>query len=127
MVTVGIKGRQELKVSEEYSAVAMGSGTLSVFATPAMVALMEKTAWMSVADHLEEGMGSVGTLLDIKHLAATPIGMKVYCESELVEMDGRRLTFSLKAFDERGLIGEGRHERFVVDNLKFQQKTDAKS
>lgn len=127
MVTVGIKGRQELKVSEEYSAVAMGSGTLSVFATPAMVALMEKTAWMSVADHLEEGMGSVGTLLDIKHLAATPIGMKVYCESELVEMDGRRLTFSLKAFDEQGLIGEGRHERFVVDNLKFQQKTDAKS
>lgn len=126
MVTVGIKGRQELKVSEEYSAVAMGSGTLSVFATPAMVALMEKTAWMSVADYLEEGMGSVGTLLDIKHLAATPIGMKVYCESELVEMDGRRLTFSLKAFDERGLIGEGRHERFVVDNLKFQQKTDAK-
>lgn len=126
MLTVGILGRQEWNVSKEYSAAAMGSGTLSVFATPAMVALMEKTAWMSIAEYLEEGMGSVGTSLNIKHLSATPIGMNVYCESELVEVDGRRLVFSLKAFDERGLIGEGRHERFVVDNVKFQQKTDAK-
>lgn len=126
MLTIGIKGTQTVTVANDNTAAAMGSGTLAVFATPAMIALMEKTAYISVQDALDEGMGSVGTLLNVKHVAATPVGMTVTCESELVEVDGRRLVFTVKAFDEVGLIGEGTHERFIVQNEKFLAKTNAK-
>jgi predicted thioesterase len=122
----GIKGKQEVTVSEFNSAKTMGSGTLDVFATPAMIALMEKTAWESVQAKLDEGSGTVGTSLNVKHVAATPLGMKVTCESELIKVDGRALTFSVKAYDEKGLIGEGEHERFIVFNDKFQAKANAK-
>jgi predicted thioesterase len=122
----GIKGKQEVMVSAENTAKTMGSGTLDVFATPAMIALMEKTAWESVQPQLDEGSGTVGTSLNVKHVAATPVGMKVICESELIKVDGRALTFSVKAYDETGLIGEGEHERFIVFNDKFQAKADAK-
>ena len=104
----------------------MGSGTLDVFATPALIALMEETCWRSVADQLEDGCGTVGTLLEIRHTAPTPIGMDVTCESELVEVDGRRLVFTVQAHDAKGLVGEGRHERFVIQNEKFQVKANAK-
>ena len=100
---------------------------MDVFATLAMIALMENTAFESVASELEEGSGTVGTALDIKHVSATPVGMKVTCESELVKVDGRTLTFSVKAFDEAGLIGEGTHERFIVFEEKFQKKADDKA
>ena len=100
MLTVGIKGKEEIVVTDANSAKTMGSGTLDVFATPAMIALMEKTAWKSVAPYLEEGCGTVGTLLNVTHDAPTPLGMKVWCESELTEIDGRRLVFSVAAFDE---------------------------
>ena len=126
MLTIGIKGTQTVTVANDNTAAAMGSGTLAVFSTPAMIALMEKTAYISVQDALDEGMGSVGTLLNVKHVAATPVGMTVTCESELVEVDGRRLVFTVKAFDEVGLIGEGTHERFIVQNEKFLAKTNAK-
>ena len=126
MLTAGIKGREETIVSEANSAKAMGSGTLNVFATPAMTALMEETAWKSVAPYLEEGCGTVGTLLNITHDAPTPFGMKVWCESELVEVDGRRLVFQVTAYDEKGRIGGGRHERFIIQNEKFQAKADKK-
>ena len=126
MLTIGIKGTQTIKVTEENTAATMGSGTLAVFATPAMIALMEKTAYVSVQNELDEGCGSVGTLLNVKHLAATPVGMTVTCESELVEIDNRRLVFTVKAYDEKGLIGEGTHERFIVQNEKFLAKTNAK-
>ena len=126
MLTVGIKGTQSVTVSNDNTAAAMGSGTLAVFATPAMIALMEKTAYVSVQNELDEGCGSVGTLLNVKHLAATPVGMTVTCESELVEIDNRRLVFTVKAYDEKGLIGEGTHERFIVQNEKFLAKTNAK-
>ena len=102
MLTVGIKGKEEIVVTDANSAKTMGSGTLDVFATPAMIALMEKTAWKSVAPYLEEGCGTVGTLLNVTHDAPTPLGMKVWCESELTEIDGRRLVFSVAAFDETG-------------------------
>lgn len=118
----GIKGRQECVVTEENTASALGSGLLEVFATPAMTALMEKTAWMSVAPYMNDGEGTVGTVLNIKHMSATPIGMQVYCESELMEVDGRRLVFRVEAFDEKGKIGEGEHERFVINNEKFVLK-----
>ena len=126
MLTTGIKGKQELVVTKENTAKAMGSGTLEVFATPAMIALMEKTAYESVAPELEEGSGTVGTALNVKHVAASPVGRKITCESELVKVDGRALTFSVKAYDEKGLIGEGEHERFIIYNEKFQAKADAK-
>ena len=105
MLEAGIKGRQEVMVTDENSAAAVGSGLLPVFATPAMVALMEKTAWMSVAPYLNDGEGTVGTKLEIAHNAATPVGMQVWCESELVEVDGRRLVFKVEAFDAKGSIG----------------------
>ena len=76
--------------------------------------------------HLEAGQGTVGTLINVSHEAATPIGMRVWCESELVEVDGRRLRFACKAYDEQGLIGQGEHERFVIDMARFQQKAEAK-
>ena len=126
MLETGLKGRQEIKVSEENTALAMGSGTLQVFATPAMIALMEKTAWVSVAEQLAEGEGTVGTQLNVAHLSATPLNMTVRCESELIEIDGRRLVFKVAAYDEAGLIGEGTHERFIVKNEKFQAKADGK-
>lgn len=127
MLEAGIKGEQKVEVVYENTATAVGSGVLEVFATPCMIALMEKTACDSVIPYLEEGDGSVGTELNIRHVAATPIGMTVRCESELVEVDGRRLVFDVKAYDEVGLIGEGRHERFIVNNEKFQNKTNKKA
>ncbi|MGN0659954.1 MAG: thioesterase family protein [Emergencia sp.] len=126
MLEAGIRGNQEVRVSEANSAKTMGSGTLDVFATPAMIALMEETAWRSVAEHLEEGEGTVGTKLDVSHVAATPLGMTVRCESELTEADGRRLVFKVAAYDEAGLIGEGTHERFIIRNEKFQAKANGK-
>ena len=126
MLETGIKGTKEIMVTNENTAKTMGSGTLDVFATPAMIALMENTAYESVASELEEGSGTVGTALNVKHVAATPVGMKVTCETELIKVDGRALTFSVKAFDEKVLIGAGEHERFIVFNEKFQAKADAK-
>ena len=126
MLEAGIKGRQEVMVIKENCACAQGSGLLEVFATPAMIALMEQTAWMSIASLLSEGEGTVGTKLDVSHLAATPVGMKVWCESELKEVDGRRLVFHVEAFDEKGKIGEGEHERFIIQNEKFMKKAQAK-
>ncbi|UTC65370.1 thioesterase family protein [Treponema sp. OMZ 788] len=126
MLKTGIKGKEEIIVNENHSAESLESGTLKVFGSPAMIALMEKTAWKSVQDYLEEGQGSVGTSLEIKHVSATPLGMKVYCESELTDIDGKRLIFSVKAYDKTGLIGEGTHERFIVNNEKFQKKANEK-
>jgi len=122
----GIKGYAEIVVDEEKTAGHMGSGLLNVYATPCMVALMEYTCQTSVNECLEEGQGTVGTALNIKHLSATPVGLKVWCESELVEVDRRRLEFEVKAYDEAGLIGEGTHQRFIIDNEKFMSKTLSK-
>lgn len=122
MLTAGIRGKQERTVTQEVTAAAMGSGELAVFATPAMIALLEETAWKSVAPELAEGEGTVGTKLNVAHLAATPVGARVWCETELLEVDGRRLVFAVSVFDEKGKIGEGTHERFVVRNEKFMAK-----
>ena len=126
MLETGIKGTRTVTVNEDNTAKAMGSGTLDVFATPALIALMEETCWRSVANELEEGSGTVGTLLEIKHTAPTPVGMKVTCESTLTEVDGRRLVFEVIARDAKGVVGEGTHERFIIQNEKFQVKANAK-
>ena len=123
---IGIIGKQTIVVTEEKTAKAMGSGELDVFATPAMIALMENTAYKSVAEYLEPGQGTVGTLMNVTHVSATPLGMQIECETKLIEIDRRRLVFEVKASDEKGLIGEGRHERFIVDNAKFMARTEAK-
>lgn len=116
----------ETTVTDKDTAKVFGSGTLLVLATPRMLALMEEASYKCVADELDEGSSTVGTHLDVKHLAATPVGMKVKVESTLEEADGRRLVFDVKAYDEVGLIGEGKHERFVVFSEKFVAKTYAK-
>lgn len=122
----GITLSMETTVTAEKSAVVMGSGTLSVFATPAMTALIEETAWRSVAPHLEEGQTTVGTSLNISHLAPTPIGMKVRCETVLTAVEGRKLVFEASVYDEAGIIGKGTHERFIINSEKFQAKANAK-
>lgn len=126
MLEAGIKGQMTITVEKENTAEVMKSGTLQVFATPAMIALMEETAWKSVADELEEGTSTVGTNLNVKHLSASPVGIKVTCNTTLVEVDGRRLVFSVEVEDEAGKIGEGIHERFIIQSEKFQKKADAK-
>lgn len=123
---LGLKNKTEITVTEKDTALAHGSGTLEVFATPAMVALMENTAMNSVAPYLKEGEATVGTLLNIKHLSADPIGCTVTCESELVEIDGRRLVFKVTASDNKGVIGEGIHERFIISTEKFMNKANSK-
>ena len=120
---IGAKFKVTIKVEEKDTAMAHGSGTLAVLATPRMIALMEESAYKCIDKYLEKGQSSVGTYLDVKHLAATPVGMEVYAESEVTEVDGRRVVFSVKAYDEKGLIGEGKHERFIVFSEKFVAKT----
>ena len=125
-VTVGMKIRVEEIVSEQNTAICAGSGTLPVFATPFMCALMEKAAWMAIAPALNEGDSSVGTKLNISHLSATPVGLKVWAESEVTAVDGKRIEFKVTAGDEKGLIGEGTHERFIVTDERFLAKTAKK-
>ena len=125
-VTVGMKIRVEEIVSEQNTAICAGSGTLPVFATPFMCALMEKAAWMAIAPALNEGDSSVGTKLNISHLSATPVGLKVWAESEVTAVDGKRIEFKVTAGDEKGIIGEGTHERFIVTDERFLAKTAKK-
>lgn len=122
----GLKHTLTMTVTKKDTALAHGSGTLEVFATPAMIALMEKTAMESIAEHLGEGEATVGTMINVRHLSATPEGCTVTCESELAEVDGRRLVFNVKAWDNGGVIGEGVHERFVIKAERFFEKAQTK-
>ena len=127
MLQTGIKGYQEETVVEGKLASNVGSGLVKVYATAMMIALIEKAAVLSVEPYLESGQGTVGTLVNVSHCSATPLGMKVHAETTLVEIDRRRLVFKVAAYDECGLIGEGMHERFIIDMKKFQEKTDSKA
>ena len=118
----GIKRYGEQVVENKDTAKSYGSGLVEVYATPAMIGLMENTAYLSVESLLPEGCVSVGTLVNIEHLRATPLGEKVWCETVLEAIDGRKLTFSVAAFDVKGMIGKGTHERFVVNVEKFMSK-----
>lgn len=126
MLEEGIKGTIERATTPGMSAQKVGSGDLDVFATPVLVALAEETALKSVSPYLEEGQGTVGTKVDIAHIAATPIGMKVRCETELVEVDRRRLVFNVEVYDEVERVAQGTHERFIVDAEKFLAKAESK-
>jgi predicted thioesterase len=125
-ITIGEKATYSIKVNDSNTAKTMGSGSLEVFATPAMVAIMEKASTMALQPYLDEGSTTVGTALNISHVSATPIDMEVSATAEVTNVEGREITFKVQAFDEVGLIGEGTHKRFVVFAEKFQAKTNAK-
>ncbi len=124
---VGITGESKTVVSEKNTAITHGSGSVPVFATPAMIALMENAALNSVEQCLPEGHTTVGTKLNASHIAATPVGMEVTARSELTEVDGKRLVFKVEAFDAREKIGEGTHERFIINKEKFMKKNEEKN
>ena len=119
---IGLKHESTTVVSAANTAATLGSGDMDVFATPAMVALMENAAMLAVKDHLPEGSATVGTLINTSHLKASPLGATITASAELTAVDGRRLTFAVKAWDEKGIIGEGSHTRFVVDRERFLSK-----
>jgi predicted thioesterase len=113
-------------VTEKNTAAALGSGTLPVYATPSMVALMEKAAVAATQSRLPAGFSTVGTSVRITHLAASPVGMRVRAVAELQAIDGRRLVFKVSVFDDADKIGEGEHERFIIESAKFMAKAMAK-
>ena len=121
-IKIGTKGRSTGTVTEENTALAAGSGDLKVFATPFMIALMENAAANSITSFLDEGQSSVGTQISVTHEAATPVGMKVWAESEVIAVDGRKVCFNVEAFDEAGKIGGGTHERFIISSDKFVKR-----
>lgn len=121
-ITVGMKGEVSTLVEREDTAAEVGSGDLLVYATPCMTALMEGAACEAIADALKEGQTTVGTELNIRHTSATPVGLEVRAEAEVTDVDGKVITFSLKAFDEAGEIGSGTHKRVLVNSQKFLDK-----
>ena len=122
-IAIGISGRAEATVTEANTAAAAGSGLVPVFGTPYMIALMENAAVNALAPYMAPGEGSVGTRLEVSHDAATPVGMKVWAQAEVTAVEGRRITFSVSAFDEAGPIGAGIHQRFVIDVARFLDKS----
>jgi predicted thioesterase len=118
----GLTGQASTTVTEANTARALGSGNVNVYSTPAMIALLEAAAVDALQGHLLEGQGSVGTALNVKHIAATPLGMTVRATAVLKEIDGRRLVFEVSVSDEVELIGEGTHERFMVDCQRFEDR-----
>ena len=125
-ITTGITGEKSVAVKIENTALAMGSGTLRVFATPAMIALIEGCCAESVEDMLPQGITTVGTKVEVEHLAASPIGASILCKSKLTAYDGRRHDFEVEVYDNAGLIGKGTHTRFTVDAQRFIDKAYSK-
>lgn len=125
-IEIGLKGYSETVVTEQNTANAIGSGLVPVFATPYMIALMENAAAGSLLPHLAEDEGSVGTHLDVAHSSATPIGMKVWAETTITAVEGKKISFEVAAYDEAGEIGRGTHERFIIKPEKFLAKTQGK-
>lgn len=126
-IKIGMNSTQEITVDTTNSAKTVGSGSLEVFATPMMVALMEKAASAAIEDCMENDETTVGTKLDVAHTSATPLGMKVSAYAEVTEVNGREITFKVTASDEAGEIGSGVHKRFVVFGEKFMNKTNSKA
>lgn len=123
----GLTHEVQTVVDQPRLASAFGSGSIDVFATPAMIALMEAAAADCVAHLLPEGSITVGTRVDVRHVAATPLGMRVSARAELIEVDQRRLVFRVTASDEKELIGDGTHERAIVDRARLLARATAKS
>ena len=122
-ITVGMKALVEADVEREDTALEVGSGSLLVYATPCMVALMEGAACEAIAEAIPENQTTVGIALNIEHLSATPVGMEVRAEAEVTAVEGKIITFEIRAFDEAGEIGKGTHKRCIVNSQKFLEKT----
>lgn len=122
----GLKSRAETLVTGHNIANAVGSGLVPVFATPCMIALMENAAVRAIQPRLDEGESSVGTRIDVTHDAPTPVGMKIWAEAKVTAVDGRKVTFEVAAYDEKGPVGKGVHERFVIKVDQFLSKANAK-
>ena len=120
----GLTGEATTTVTHENTAASVGAGGVEVFGTPMMIALMENAAWRAVVDNLDEGDVTVGTVVNVRHLAATPLGQQIRATAELIEIDGRRLVFNVEAYDENRKIGEGQHEQFIVNLERFIQRID---
>ena len=126
MIEPGLKGTAELKVGEEHTAPRIGSGKVRVLATPVMINLMEAAALAAVEHLLAPGYQSLGTRLDVQHIAATPVGMRVWVEAEVLSCNNRLLVFRVQARDEKDVIGHGTHERVVVNVAKFDERVQRK-
>jgi len=125
-ITVGMKASVETLVEREDTAKEVGSGNLLVYATPCMVALMEGAACEAIAEALSDNQTTVGTALNIEHISATPVGLEVRAEAEVTAVEGKVITFAVRAFDESGEIGKGTHKRVIVNSQKFLEKAYAK-
>ena len=123
IIEIGLQGHAETLVEKEDTAQAVGSGGLLVYATPCLAALMEGAAYESIAPFLAEGESSVGTRMDLTHSSATPVGMEVRAESVVTAVDGKKITFTVTAYDEAGEIGHAQHERVIVKAERFLEKT----
>ena len=123
----GMTGEAVTTVTHENTAAAIGAGGVEVFGTPMLIALMENASWKAVADALDEGYVTVGTHVNISHLAATPLGQQVRASAELIEIDERRLIFKVVAYDEQQKVGEGQHERTIVNLERFLSRVKAQS
>ena len=126
MLQPGIINEVTFSVTPELTASAVGSGTLEVLASPVLFAFMEKAAWTAVAPYLEEGSGTVGTVMNVQHLSPTPVGMSVACRAELLEIQGRTLFFQVTARDPSGVIGSGTHTRVIIQEERFLSKANRK-
>lgn len=122
-ITVGMRGEARALVSRETTAQAAGSGSLLVYGTPYMIALMEQAACTALVSCLDETQSSVGTRLNVSHESATPVGMAVRAEAEVTAVDGRKIAFRVAAYDEKGLIGQGTHERCLIRTESFLART----
>ena len=119
---IGLKYESQTVVTSANTALTLGSGDMEVFATPAMVALMENAAMLAVKDYLPEGSATVGTQMNTSHIKASVLGATITASATLTAVEGRRLEFEVKAWDEKGVIGEGSHTRFIVDRERFLSK-----
>ncbi len=122
MLKIGLSAQSSVEVSQNNTAIALGSGDLEVFATPAMIALMENAAMKAVAADLEEGSTTVGTAMNASHVMASGVGAQIVATATVTAVEGRKITLKVAAHDGEELIGEGTHTRFVVDRMKFMQK-----
>lgn len=126
-IPVGLKDEVVFPVDEAVTAMHIGRGSLRVLATPAMIGFMERVSHALIAHHLPEGYSSVGVVVDVRHLAATPMGATVRIISQVIEVDGRRVTLSVEAWDDQEKVGEGRHQRVIINLERFLQRVDEKA
>jgi len=126
-IPVGLKDEVVFPVDEAVTAFHIGSGSLRVLATPAMIGFMERVSHKLIARHLPDGFSSVGVVVDVRHLAATPLGATVRITSQVLEVDGRRVTLAVDAWDDQEKVGEGRHQRVIIDLERFLQRVNDKA